>query len=390
MSEVVIAGIGQVKVEEHWEKSIRELALAAILAAREDAVGLQPQALFVGNMLAAQLSRQSHLGALVADFSGLTGIEAVTIEASGSSGGAALRAGFMAVASGQVETALVLGLEKMTDTVGTSIEAALATNNDSDYESVHGVTLTAQAAMLMRRYMHEFQVPQNAFAGFPVIAHLNGASNPNALFRKAISTDIYNKSGVVSDPLNIFDIAPNADGAAAVILTRGKHLPHSYPHRLVRIAGSSLVTDTLALHNRPDPLVFNASRLSIERACLKAHLSTMQIDFFELYDAYSIFAALILEAAGYSNRGEGWKLAQNANLPAPVSLTGSLPISTFGGLKARGNPGGATGVYQAVEVVLQLRGQAGKNQVDGARRGMIQCLGGPASTAVTHILEALD
>jgi acetyl-CoA C-acetyltransferase len=390
MSDIVIAGIGQTPVGEHWETSLRELALLALEAARKDSGGLQPQALYVGNMLAPQLSRQAHLGALIVDFAGLSGIEALTIEAAGASGGAALRAGFLAVASGQVEVALVMGVEKFSDQIGTSVEAAVTTVGDSDFESVQGLTPTSQAAILMRRYMHEFKVPRPAFGGFPLVAHANGAGNPNAMFRKAINLTAYEQAGTVSEPMNLFDVAPNADGAAALILTRSDLLPPDFPHPLVRIAGSSLVTDTLALHDRPEPLSFHAARLSVERACQKAHITPLQVDFFELYDAYSIFAALSLEAAGFAAPGEGWKLAQNGLEPAPISLLGSLPISTLGGLKARGNPGGATGVYQAVEAVLQLRGQAGQNQIPSARRALVQSLGGPASTAVTHVLELLD
>jgi acetyl-CoA C-acetyltransferase len=384
MTGVVIAGIGQTPVEEHWDQSLRELALTAIEAAREDAGGLKPQALFVGNMLAPLLSRQTHLGALLADFAGLTGIEAATIEAGGASGGAALRAGALAVASGQVDVALIVGIEKFSDQIGSAVEAACATSVDSDFEAIQGLTPTSQAALLMRRYMYEFQVAREAFAGFPLIAHANGVSNPNAMFRKPINAEIYNKAGVVSDPLNVFDVAPNGDGAAALILTREGLLPPGFPHPQVWVAGSSLVTDVLAIHDRPDPLSFNATRLSVQRACEKARVTPLQVDFFELHDAYSIYAALSLEAAGFARRGEGWKLAGNGHL----ELQGPLPICTFGGLKARGNPGGATGVYQAVEAVLQLRGQAGKNQVPEARRALIQCLGGPASTAATHVLVA--
>jgi len=390
MSDIVIAGIGQTPVEEHWDKSLRELAFSALEEAILDSGGLRPQALFVANMLAPQLSHQAHLGALIADFAGLTGIEAVAIEAAGASGGTALRAGYMAVASGQADVALVLGVEKFSDVVGSEIEAALATSQDSDYESVEGVTPNAQAALLMRRYMHEFDVPRAAFAGFPLMAHANGAGNPKAMFRKAINAEAYNRAGVVSDPLNMFDVAPNADGAAALIITRADLIPPGFPHRLVRLAGSSMATDTLALHDRLDPLDFQAARISVERACRKARITPLQVDFFELHDAYSIYARLSLEAAGVAGRGGGWKLAQNGGAPMQISLQGSLPISTFGGLKARGNPDGATGVYQAVEAVLQLRGQAGKNQIPEARRAMIQSLGGPASTAVTHVLEAID
>ena len=383
MTDVVIAGIGQTEVSEHWGVSLRELALRAIEAAQEDAGGLQPQALFVGNMLAPTLSRQAHLGSLVADFAGLTGIEAMTIEAAGASGGAALRTGYLAIASGQVDVAFVVGVEKFSDQVGAPVEEALASSTDSDFESIQGMTPTAQAALLMQRYLHEFGAPRQAFAGFALTAHANGASNPYAMFRKAISAEIYNRAGFVSEPLNLFDVAPNADGAAALVLTRPEMLPPGFPHPLVKIAGSSLVTDTLALHDRPDPLTFQAARVSVERACRQAKITPLQVDLFELFDAYSIYAALSLEAAGFAARGEGWKLALDGSL----DRTGSLPIATMGGLKARGNPGGATGVYQAADSVLQLRGEAGANQINDARRALVQSLGGPASTVVTHVLE---
>jgi len=390
MTEVVIAGIGQTPVEEHWDTSLRELAFTAIQAAQADAAGLRPQALFVGNMLAPQLSRQAHLGALIADFCGMTGIEAFTLEAAGASGGAALRAGYLAVASEQVDVALVVGVEKFSDTVGAEVDAAQMTSTDSDFEAVQGVTPTAQAALLMRRYLYEFGVERSAFAGFPLVAHANGVGNPNAMFQKAIRPEIYERAGMVSDPLNMFDVAPSADGAAAVLLTRSNLLPPGFPQRLVRISGSDMATDTLALHDRPEPLAFGAVRVSVERACQKAHITPLQVDFYELYDAFSIYAALSLEASGFAEPGQGWKLAQSGTDPAAISLHGSMPISTMGGLKARGNPGGATGVYQAVEAVLQLRGQGGPNQIPSAHRGLIQSLGGPASTVVTHVLEALD
>jgi acetyl-CoA C-acetyltransferase len=385
MTDVVIAGIGQTPVGEHWDISLRELALMAIETARQDAGGLQPQALFAGNMLAPSVSSQAHLGVLVADFAGLTGIEAVAVEAAGASGGAALRQGYLAIASGAVDVALVVGVEKMTDQIGSGVEAAIATAIDSDFEAVQGLTPTAQAALLMQRYMHTFGVAHDGFAEFPLVAHANGAGNPNAMFRKAISREAYAKAGVVSEPLNMFDIAPNADGAAALVLARREILPDRAPHAQVRISGSSIVTDTLALHDRPDPLVFEAARLSIERACRQAGILPSDVDLFELYDAYSIYAALSLEAAGFAGPGQAWQYAQEGNL----GLGGSLPIATFGGLKARGDPGGATGLYQAVEATLQLRGLAGVNQVPGAQRALVQCLGGPASIAATHVFERI-
>ncbi|MEX1071697.1 MAG: thiolase domain-containing protein [Anaerolineales bacterium] len=383
MSKVVIAGIGQTPVNEQWEVSLRELGLQAMEAAMQDAGGLRPTALYVGNMLAGSLSRQTHLGALLADFAGLTGIEAATIEAAGASAAMALRVGTLAVASGMVDAAMVLGVEKLSDQVPAEAEAALAMGSDADYEAEQGLTLTAQAAMLAQRYFHEYKVPQNALGGFPLTAHANGVHNPQAMFRKAVKPETYAKAAIISEPLNMFDIAPNADGAAALLLTRAELLPPKFPHALIEIAGSSAVTDTLALHDRPDPLVFNAARLSIERACAQAGIMPKDADLFELFDAFSIYSALSLEAAGFAKQGEGWKWAQNG----AIQLTGELPIATLGGLKARGFPGGATGAYQAVEAALQLRGQAGGAQVKDARIALVQSLGGPASTAVTHVLR---
>jgi acetyl-CoA C-acetyltransferase len=383
MSEVVIAGIGQTDVGEHYSIALRDLALLAIEAAIRDAGGLQPDILFIGNMLAPAASRQAHLGALISDYTGLSGIEASTIEAGGASGGAALRMGYLAVKSGEAKVALVLGLEKVTDQLGPAAESMQSLGEDSDYEAVQGLTPNAQAALLMRRYMHEYGVTHDAFAGFPITAHANAATNLHAFFHNKVSLEAYQNADAVSDPLTIFDTAPVADGAAAVLLTLPETLSPERTQALVRITGSSLVTDRLAIHDRGDPLAFDAARQSVERACRQAGIVPADVDMFELYDSYSIYAALALEAAGFASRGEGWKMAQDGKL----KRDGELPFATLGGLKARGNPGGATGVYQAVEAVLQLRGQAGENQVVGARRALIQCLAGPASSAVAHILE---
>lgn len=383
MTEIVIVGLGQTTVGEHWDVGLRDLAYYAIDAALKDAGGLRPQALFVGNMLAPNLSRQAHLGALLADYAGLTGIEAVTIEAAGASGGAALRQGYLAVKSGLVDTALVVGVEKFTDVVGAGVEEALATASDSDFESVQGMTASAQAGLITKRYMHEYEVPADGFAGFALTAHANGAGNPNAMFQKAIKPELYAKSG---EPLNMFDIAPNADGAAALVLTRRDLLPSNVPNPLVKIAGSATSSDTLALHDRKDMLFFEAVHNSTGRAIKQAGITLDQISLFEYHDSFSIYAALALESTGFAIRGQGWKLAAEG----AIALNGRIPCATMGGLKARGFPGGATGVYQAVEAATQLRGQAEANQVTDAKYALIQSLGGPASTAVSHILERLN
>lgn len=386
MTDVVIAGTGQTEVGEHWDIGLRDLAYAAIHDAIQDAGGLKPQSLFVGNMLAPNLSRQAHVGVLLADFAGLNGIEAVTVEAAGASGGAALRQGYLAVASGMVDVALVVGVEKFTDKVGAAVDEALATTSDSDFEAVQGMTPAAQAALLMKRYMHENDVPADGFAGFALTAHANGVANKNAMFRKAIKPEVYAKAEMVSDPLNMFDMAPNADGAAALLLTRRELLPSMWSKPLVKIAGSAASSDTLALHDRKDMLYFDTAQLSAGKAMKQVGLTLDGIDFFEYHDAFSIYAALQLEAVGFAIKGKGWKLAADGS----IGLKGKIPCATMGGMKARGFPGGAAGVYQAVEAAIQLRGQAEANQIKDAKFGLIQSLGGPASTAVSHILQRMD
>jgi acetyl-CoA C-acetyltransferase len=386
MTEVVIAGIGQTEVGEHWNIGLRDLAFDAIQAAVKDSGGLRPQSLFVGNMLAPNLSNQAHLGVLLTDYAGLLGIEAVTIEAAGASGGAALRHGYLAVASGLVDVALVVGVEKFTDKIGSDVDSALATTSDADFEAVQGMTPAAQAALLMKRYMHENDVPSGGFAGFALTAHANGAGNPCAMYRKAIKPETYAKADMVSDPLNMFDMAPNADGAAALVLTRRDLLPSNYPHRLVKVAGSAAASDTLALHDRKDMLYFDTAQVSAGKAMKQAGILLDDIHLFEYHDVFSIYAALQLEAVGFAIKGQGWKLAESG----AISLKGKIPCATLGGMKARGFPGGAAGVYQAVEAALQLRGQAEANQVPNAKTALIQSLGGPASTAVSHILQILD
>jgi acetyl-CoA C-acetyltransferase len=347
-----------------------------------EADGLRPDAIYVGNMLAPNLSNQAHLGALLADYAGLVGIEAATVEAAGASGGAALRQGYLAVASGMVNVALVVGVEKFTDRIGSQVEAAAATAGDSDFEAAQGMTPTSQAAMLMKRYLHEHDVPADGLAGFALTAHANGVGNPHAMFRKAIEPETYARAPIVSEPLNQYDIAPSADGAAAVILTRESQL-RSPVLPVVHIAGSASVVDTLAIHDRRDVLEFESCGLAAARALAQAGVRAENMDFFEYHDSYGIYAALALESVGFAERGQGWKLAAGG----AIALDGEIPAATMGGLKARGFAGGATGVYQAVEATLQLQGRAGVNQLKQAKQGMIQSMGGPGSTVVSHVLQ---
>ncbi len=384
MRKVAIIGIGQTKVGEHWEKSLRQLAADAIRAAMADAGIERADALYVGNALSGEISGQEHLGALVADFAGLRGIEAVRVEAGGASGAAALRVGYLAVAGGLRDVVIVCGVSKMTDQVDSLRAAALALTLDGDYEAVHGLSLAAVWALVMRRYMHEHGVKHEDFAPFAVNAHRNAANNPYAMFRRPISTQAFARAPAIADPIGLLDAAPLGDGAAAVVLCPARQA-REFTDRAVDIVASAVATDAVALHDRQDPLFLAAAFESAGRAYKQAGVGPEDIDLFELHDEFSIAAALSLEACGFAERGRGVRLAQEGE----IALGGRIPISTMGGLKARGHPVGATGLYQVVEVVQQLRGEAGANQVKGARLGMAQSLGGSGATAITHILKAI-
>jgi acetyl-CoA C-acetyltransferase len=383
MRDVAVIGIGQTPVGEHWDQSLRMLAAEAIEHARKDADVKSVDALYVGNAFGPTFSSQSHLGTLIADYAGLPGVEAYAVEAAGASGGVALRTGYMAVASGLVDTAVVVGVEKSSDKIGSGRVEARSVSLDADYEAIHGATLPALAGLLMRRYMHEYGVDMDAFEGFSINAHANGRANPNSMFKNAVRPGSFARAPMVSDPVNLFDGAPDADGAAAVVLVAADRAPDMVS-KPVMIGGSAVATDTLTLQDRGDLLRLEAVALSTVKACQQAGLTAQDADFFELHDEFTILSVLALEAAGFAKRGKGWKLAKDSG--QLIGLGGQLPISTFGGLKSRGNPAGAAGVYQAVEAVLQLRGDAGDNQVTASKTALIQNLGGIGSTAVTHVL----
>jgi acetyl-CoA C-acetyltransferase len=381
MRDVSIIGIGQTQVKEHWDRSLRELATEAVLAALKDAHADHADAIYVGNMLSGELTGQENLGALIADQIGMRGVEALKIEAACGSGAAALHVGYLAVASGQYDTVIVVGAEKLTETSNCSTTAALALAADADYETIHGASFVALNALLMRRYMYEYDLTPEDFAPFSLNAHANAVGNPYAMFRRPITRDAYQAARIVADPINVLDSAPIGDGAAAVIIAASQSLNGNRP-RAIKIAASTLATDAIALHERADPLWLRAVEQSSRKAYALAGITPGDVDLFEVHDAFSVMSAMSLEAAGFVERGRGVYYARDNDL----SPKGKLPLSTMGGLKARGHPVGATGVYQIVEAVTQLRGEAGKNQVPDARVAMTQSFGGVASNVSTHIL----
>jgi acetyl-CoA C-acetyltransferase len=384
MRQVAILGIGQTIIDEQWGKSLREIAGEAAFAALADAGLQKTDGLFVGNMLSSIIDSQNQLGAFIADWIGLWQQEAVKIEAACASGGAAFRAGVMAVASGEIDSALVVGVEKMTDQLGRDVTAGLATAADADYEVDQGISFVGINALIMRRYMHEYGWKHIDFAPFSVNSHANAMHNPYARLQDGLTIEQFEKSSMIASPINLMDASPIGDGAAAIIIVPAERLVSKPGHPRIVVAGSANATDTIAVHSRKDPLFLSAAYLSSKRAYEMAGVAPADIDFFELHDAFSIMAALSLEACGFAERGQGPRLG----LDNEITITGRLPVCTRGGLKARGHPVGATGMYQIVEVIQQLRGECGATQVDGAKIGMAQNIGGSGATIVTHILKA--
>ncbi len=385
MREVAVIGIGQTKIDEQWDKSLRELAGDAGLAALYDSGLTSVDGVYVGNMMSGSANQQQHLGAYIADWLGMRYAEGLRLEAACSSGAAAFRAALMAVASGAVDSALAVGVEKMTDSPGNEITAQLATAADADYEVGQGLSFVAINALVMRRYMHEYGWQHDDFAGFSINAHENARHNPCARFHNnPLTLKEYQRAPMVAEPINIMDASPMGDGAAAVVLVPAEMLERGFTGRKITVAASSAATDTIAVHSRKDGTWLRAAEVSARQAYSQAGFGPEDIDFFELHDAFSIMAALSLEACGFAERGQGPRLA----LDEEIRPGGRIPVATRGGLKARGHPVGATGMYQIVEVVQQLRGQAQGSQIDGARVGMAQNIGGSGSNILTHILKA--
>lgn len=385
MRKVAVLGIGQTIVGEHWERSLKDLASDASFSALVDANTERVHSIFVGNMLSGLLSRQENIGAQVADWMGLPALEAIKIEAACGSGAAAFRGGIIAVASGEVDSALVVGVEKMTESLPLETTEALATAADADYEAAQGLSFVAINALVMRRYLHLYGWKHTDFGLFSINAHANAVYNPYARLRDRITEDDYHQARMIAAPINLLDASPIGDGAAAVVLIAADLIrPNSRP--VITIEGSAVATDTIAIHSRKDPTWLSAAEKSSKKAYQQAGLNPLDIDLFELHDAFSIMSALSLEACGFAERGQAPKLA----LEGEILPSGKIPITTRGGLKARGHPVGATGIYQIVEVVQQLRGEAESTQVENARFGMAQNIGGSGATIVTHILQRND
>ena len=389
MKDVFIAGVGQTRIVQNGDVRGRYMAAEALTKAFDDSNLNKDEvnALYVANMSSGVLGNQQQLGAVVAEAAGLSGKEAVVVEAACASGAAAVRQAYLMVAGGIHDMVAVCGIERMThpSVNKDDITKALAMAADWELEASKGETFISLNARLMREYMAAYKIKHEAFAPFSINAHTNALDNPNALFHKQVDFETYTNARMIVDPLKLYDISPVCNGAAALIFANEKYLLANGTSRAmdVRVVGSSMATTQVALEKRKSLLHLDAAESATRQVLANAGVALDDIDFFELHDAYTIMSVLSLEAAGFAKPGEGTRLGAEGR----IFRNGDLPIATMGGLKARGHPVGATGVYQIVETYLQLSGQAGACQLNEPEMAMVQNIGGAASTVVNHILQ---
>jgi acetyl-CoA C-acetyltransferase len=374
---IEIAGVGRTPAAEQWTLGLVDLAVQAGGAALDEAGGSPPTAVVLGNALGGALGDQSNAAAYVADRLGLGEVESHSVGADEASGGAALRLGCALIEAGMHDSALVIGAEKTSDALPDELEAVRAAGLDAMREAGFGFGPAVAAGLGMRRYLREHRLERGLFYHLAETAHLHAASNPQAFFPWELSRRQYDKAPMVAEPMTVCDTAPTCDGAAALLLRRrasGSAAPC--------VLGASSVSTATGIAGPIRDLALPAAGSSARRALESAGLRIEEIDLFDLHDSNSFLAALSLEAVGLAGRGGALQLARDGEL----RIGRRYPSWTFGGLKARGNAPGAAGVYQAVEAVLQLRGEAGDNQVKGASRALVQCLGSFGAAAVTHVL----
>jgi acetyl-CoA C-acetyltransferase len=378
--DVFVIGCGRVSVTRGVPQRLTELGVSAVHAALADSGSPDVDALYVGNMTGSALSNQSQVAACIAEKAELSGISALTLEAACAAGGAAIHAAYTAVAGGLADVAVCCGVEILSHVDRATSSRALATASAWEREGGRGDSFISLNARVMREYMQRYGVDDAAFAPFAIAAHRNACDNPAALYQKPIELGDYLGSRLIEAPVRLYDASPICDGAAAAVIACGR-VARDLKRDGVRIVASSVATDRIALGDRDDMLELSAARVSCSRAYEQAQVGPGDVDLFELHDAFTVISVLSLEAAGFALPGCGHRLGDS------VGRDGSIPISTLGGLKARGHPVGASGVYQLVEACSQLRSLAGSAQVAGAKTAMIQNLGGVGTTAITHILQ---
>lgn len=365
-------------------KTLSQLFVQAATEAIEDAGVEKLDSMYVGNMMSGFLQHQEHLGSLMATALGREGIPTFKVEGACASGGVAANAGVKAVLSGLEDVVLVGGVEKMSGYTTPQVTTGLMMAEDRERVGATGITFVGLNAMIAREYMNKYGVPHEDLAEFPVLCHANALENPKAQFHKKIAVSDVLNSPLVADPLRLFDCSGIGDGAAAFVLAPLERAKE-FTDCPVKVTASAVATDRLSLYQRPDITIFDGSRKAAAQAYQVAGLKPEDIDLLEVHDAFSVLGIMALEDLGFAEKGHGVQLVKDGS----CAREGKLPTNTFGGLKARGHPVGASGVYQIAELSLQLSNRAEECQVPNAHVGMSQSVGGIGGTVAVHILQRM-
>jgi acetyl-CoA C-acetyltransferase len=377
--------------ERRDEDSLVGMLATAGLKALDDAkFGNRPvDAVYVGNMASGLFNHQVSVASALVDHLNLYPAAADRIENGPASGGSAVKNGFLAVSSGFADAVLVVGGEKMREVIGPKSTDIVAAMTHPYAEYIYGMTLPGMAGMFARLYMDKYGVTREHLAHVSIKNQENGLLNPYAHIHMKITMEgilthpqAHINNPVVADPLHLYDCCPVSDGAAAVLLTSAE-LAEELNAMKVRLAGVGQATDTHTLQERADPTDLKAVTIASQQAYAMAELGPEDIDLAELHDAFTILEIAESEHAGFFEKGEGARAAARGD----TRIGGKLPINPSGGLKARGHPVGATGVAQIVELVWQLRGQAGERQVEGAANGFSLNFGGFGNNVLAFVVR---
>jgi len=388
MKKVAIIGVGQTKFTGAQGKTSVELFAEAATDALQEA-NLKPkdiQALYLGNMVGDFEEGQCILPGFAADNIGAAYIPATRFEGACASSTIAIRDAFIWVASGFYDVVLAGGVERAAS-MGTALGTrTFAMACDRSYESPTGLTFPGAFAMLAHLYSVRYNIPlrrlKEQMATIAIKAHHYGALNPKAQFQKEITMETVFNSPMVCQPLQLYDCCPFTDGAAAVILAseeKARKLT-SKPVFIIGIGQSS----SGPLSNQKEYLPRIRSReISSQQAYKMAGISPEDIDVCELHDCFTIAEIIASECLGFFEYGKGGEAAEKGE----TKIGGEIPINLSGGLKAKGHPVGATGAAQVYEIVKQLRGECGERQVEGAKIGMTDTLGGYGNCLSNLILQ---
>jgi acetyl-CoA C-acetyltransferase len=377
--------------ERRDEDSLVDMLAYAGLRAMDDAgLGKRPvDAVYVGNMASGLFNHQVSVASSLVDRLNLMPAAADRIENGPASGGSAIKNGFLAVASGYHDIVLVVGGEKMREVIGPKSTDIVASMTHPEAEYIYGVTLPAMAGMFARLYMDKYGVTRENMADVAIKNQNNGLLNPYAHIQMRITKEgilthpqAHINNPVVAEPLHLYDCCPVSDGAAAVLLTTPE-IANKLKKPAISLAGVGQATDTHTLQEREDPTDLKAVTIAAEKAFKMAGIKPKDIDVAELHDAFTILEIAESEHVGFFKKGEGGKAVSAGE----TQIGGKLPINPSGGLKARGHPVGATGVAQAVELVWQLRGEAGERQVEGAENGFSLNFGGFGNNVLAFVLR---